>query len=80
MRRRAVITLVTACAAALPAGAARAQGQGHAHHGGQAQKIGRYEAELVVRGADSTRVAAMGGTPTARARRTPRRGARAASP
>lgn len=27
-----------------------------------------------------TRVAAMGGTPTARARRTPRRGARAASP
>jgi hypothetical protein len=53
MRRRAVITLFTACAAAFPA-AARAQGHGHAHHGGQAQKIGRYEAELVVRGADMT--------------------------
>jgi hypothetical protein len=54
MRRRAAIILATACAAALPA-AARAQGgHGHAHHGGQAQKIGRYEAELVVRGADMT--------------------------
>ena len=40
---------------ALTPAAALAQGQGHAHaaaNGGQIQKIGVYEAELVVKGAD----------------------------
>ncbi|NBJ13594.1 adenylosuccinate synthase [Microvirga arsenatis] len=40
---------------ALTPAAALAQGQGHAHaaaNGGQIQKIGAYEAELVVKGAD----------------------------
>lgn len=31
-----------------------AQGHGHSHHGGQEVKIGAYEAELVVKGADVT--------------------------
>jgi len=34
--------------------AAWGQGHGHAHHGGQEVKIGAYEAELVVKGADVT--------------------------
>jgi hypothetical protein len=53
MRRRTVAIL----AVAVLTGPQLAHAQGghtHAHHGGQAQKIGRYEAELVVRGADMT--------------------------
>lgn len=55
MRRRSLAVL--AAAAWLPAIPSLARAQGahqHAQHGGQAQKIGRYEAELVVRGADVT--------------------------
>lgn len=59
MPRRGVLAILPAAALlALQPGTARAQGSGHGHshalHGGQAQKIGRYEAELVVRGADVT--------------------------
>ena len=57
-RRGVLVMLSTATLPAIQPGTARAQGSGHghthAHHGGQAQKIGRYEAELVVRGADVT--------------------------
>jgi hypothetical protein len=34
--------------------AALAQGQGHSHHGGQEVKIGKFEAELVVKGTEVT--------------------------
>lgn len=59
LSRRGVLALLpVATLPAIQPGTARAQGSGHghthAHHGGQAQKIGRYEAELVVRGADVT--------------------------
>lgn len=57
-RRHALASLPIAALIAARAGTAQAQGSGHghthAHHGGQAQRIGRYEAELVVRGADVT--------------------------
>ncbi|HEY4251544.1 MAG TPA: hypothetical protein VGM87_10100 [Roseomonas sp.] len=55
LSRRFALAILPA-AIAVAAGGALAQGSGHAHahaqHGGQAQKIGRYEAELVVRGAE----------------------------
>ena len=52
MRRRTVTSLA-ACFAALPQ-LVYAQGHSHTHHGGQVQKIGRFKAELVVRGAEIT--------------------------
>lgn len=52
-RRVALAMLPAAMVAAMQPSSSRAQGAGHAHshaqHGGQAQKIGRYEAELAVR-------------------------------
>lgn len=59
MPRRGVLAILSATTlSAIQSGTARAQGSGHqhshAHHGGQAQKIGRYEAELAVRGAELT--------------------------
>ncbi len=45
--------LLVLCLGFAPA-VAWAQGHGHSHHGGQEVKIGAYEAELVVKGADVT--------------------------
>ena len=53
MRRR-TLTILTAAVAAGPQLAFAQGGHTHAHHGGQVQKIGRFEAELVVRGAEMT--------------------------
>lgn len=57
MSRRFALAILPASVAFATCGAfAQGAGHGHSHaqHGGQAQKIGRYEAELVVRGAEVT--------------------------
>ena len=46
--------VLAALASAAIATTAFADGSGHAHHGGQAVKIGQYEVELVVKGKDVT--------------------------
>jgi nitrogen fixation protein FixH len=48
---RTLLGLIAALAISSPA---LAQGSGHAHHGGQAVKIGKYEVELVVKGPEVT--------------------------